>query len=220
MEYVLVLAQDIPHVGRGNTGWKFDFWFPNDPDQKPLMYIEVIYISFDRAHRIASNEVSFIGGSIKHRCHNIHKLGNDKLHVKITATRTSQIYRGYPEKLRFLSAFGVTRWIPSHLGIHGVTPKALKNLNFSGYPLTWIFGTRTSDLMTPLKVSCTFTHWKTNLCTWTNSLWLLKICQCFDWCITDKRISLLVNIILNFSSLMSKVESSIQFFTYALREIF
>ena len=47
-----------------------------------------------------------------HRCHNIHKLGNDKLHVKITARRISQIYREYPEKLRFLSAFGVTRWIP------------------------------------------------------------------------------------------------------------
>ena len=46
--------------------------------------------------------------------------------------------RGYREKLRFLSAFGVTRWIPSHLGIHGVTPKALKNLNFSEYPLTWL----------------------------------------------------------------------------------
>ena len=46
--------------------------------------------------------------------------------------------RGYPEKLRFLSAFGVTRWILSHLGIHLVTPKALKNLNFSGYPLTWV----------------------------------------------------------------------------------
>ena len=46
--------------------------------------------------------------------------------------------RGYSEKLRFLSAFGVTRWIPSHLGIHGVTPKALKNLNFSEYPLTWL----------------------------------------------------------------------------------
>ena len=49
----------------------------------------------------------------KHRCHNIHKLGNDKLHVKITARRISKIYRGYPEKLRFLSAFGVTRWIPN-----------------------------------------------------------------------------------------------------------
>ena len=40
--------------------------------------------------------------------------------------------------------------VPSHLGIHLVTPKALKNLNFSGYPLTWIFDTRTSDIMTPL----------------------------------------------------------------------
>ena len=28
--------------------------------------------------------------------------------------------------------------IPSHLGIHLVTPKALKNVNFSGYPLTWV----------------------------------------------------------------------------------
>ena len=37
--------------------------------------------------------------------------------------------RGYREKLRFFSAFNVTRWIPSHMGIHGVTPKALKNLN-------------------------------------------------------------------------------------------
>ena len=27
---------------------------------------------------------------------------------------------------------------PSHLGIHLVTPKALKILNFSGYPLTWV----------------------------------------------------------------------------------
>ena len=80
--------------------------------------------------------------------------------------------RGYPEKLRFLSAFGVTAWIPSHLGIHLVTPKALKNLNFSGYPLTWVsillhqkrskfslfcdacmlcnFDTVTPDIMTPL----------------------------------------------------------------------
>ena len=73
-----------------------------------------------------------------HRCHNIHKLGNDKLHVKITARRISQIYRGYPEKLRFLSAFGVTPWIPKWEGIHLVTPKALKTLNFSGYPLTWV----------------------------------------------------------------------------------
>ena len=56
---------DIEKVDRKNTEWKSDFWFSNDPDQKPLMYIEVIYISFGRAHRIASNEVSFIGGSIK-----------------------------------------------------------------------------------------------------------------------------------------------------------
>ena len=28
--------------------------------------------------------------------------------------------------------------IPSHLGIHLVTPKAHKLLNFSGYPLTWV----------------------------------------------------------------------------------
>ena len=28
--------------------------------------------------------------------------------------------------------------IPSHLGIHLVTPKALKVLNFSGYPLIWV----------------------------------------------------------------------------------
>ena len=28
--------------------------------------------------------------------------------------------------------------IPSHLGIHLVTPKALKILNFSGYPLIWV----------------------------------------------------------------------------------
>ena len=28
--------------------------------------------------------------------------------------------------------------IASHLGIHLVTPKALKILNFSGYPLTWV----------------------------------------------------------------------------------
>ena len=46
--------------------------------------------------------------------------------------------REYREKLRFLSAFGVTRSITSHLGIHGVTPKAHKNLNFSEYPLTWL----------------------------------------------------------------------------------
>ena len=38
--------------------------------------------------------------------------------------------RGYPEKLRFFSAFGVTGWIASHLGIHLVTPKALEVLNF------------------------------------------------------------------------------------------
>ena len=61
--------------------------------------------------------------------------------------------RGYPEKLRFFSAFGATRWIPSHLDIHAITPKALKNLNFSGYPLTRIFDTRTSDIMTPFPTS-------------------------------------------------------------------
>ena len=56
--------------------------------------------------------------------------------VIISEVRVPKIQvRGYPENLRFLSAFGVTRWIPSHLGIHGVTPKALKNLNFSRYPL-------------------------------------------------------------------------------------
>ena len=69
-----------------------------------------------------------------HRCHNIHKLGNNKLHVKIKARCISKIFRGYPikiedfecfwynemdtqmraypEKLRILSTFGVTRWIP------------------------------------------------------------------------------------------------------------
>ena len=51
-----------------------------------------------------------------HICHNIHKLGNEKLHVKITARQISQIYRGYPEKLKFLSAFRVTRWIPQVRG--------------------------------------------------------------------------------------------------------
>ena len=36
-------------------------------------------------------------------------------------------------------------------GIHLVTPKALiKNLNFSGYPLTRIFDTRTSHIIAPL----------------------------------------------------------------------
>ena len=38
-----------------------------------------------------------------------------------------------------MSAFGVTRWIPSDLGIHLVAPKPLKILDFSGYPLTWVF---------------------------------------------------------------------------------
>ena len=59
--------------------------------------------------------------------------------VIISEVRVSKIQvRGYPEKLRFLSVFGVTRWIPSHLGIHLDTPKALKNLNFPGYSLTWV----------------------------------------------------------------------------------
>ena len=61
MKYVLLLAQVIPHVETRYTVPKSDFWFFKDPPQKPLMYIELIYmyISFDRAHRTASNDVSF-----------------------------------------------------------------------------------------------------------------------------------------------------------------
>ena len=131
--------------------------------------------------------------------------------------------RGYPDKLRILSAFGPTKesqvdthkptvmvWVkrktlglfrlhdsfsslyrytesiqnfrfsgkPFNLGIHLVTATALKILNFSGYPLTWVsislqqkhskfslfcsacmlsnFDTVTSDIMTSLNLSYKF----------------------------------------------------------------
>ena len=46
--------------------------------------------------------------------------------------------RGHPSRYTKSTQKSQLFRIPSHLGIHPVTPKALKNLNFSGYPLTWV----------------------------------------------------------------------------------
>ena len=46
--------------------------------------------------------------------------------------------RGYPSRYTKSAQKSQLFRIPSHLGIHLVTPKALKNLNFLGYPLTWV----------------------------------------------------------------------------------
>ena len=46
--------------------------------------------------------------------------------------------RGYPSHYTESTQKSQLFRIPSHLDIHLVTPKALKNLNFSGYSLTWV----------------------------------------------------------------------------------
>ena len=50
----------------------------------------------------------------------------------------STLSPGYPSRYTRSTQNSQLFRISSHFGIHLVTPKALKILNFSGYPLTWI----------------------------------------------------------------------------------
>ena len=58
-------------------------------------------------------------------------------HSKIS-TFQDTLSLGYPSRYTKTTQKSQLFRIPSHLWIHLVTPKPLKNLNFSGYPLTWV----------------------------------------------------------------------------------
>ena len=62
------------------------------------------------------------------------------LHQKHSKISTFQdtLSLGYPSRYTKSTQKSQLFRIPSHLGIHLVTPKALKDLKFSGYPLTWV----------------------------------------------------------------------------------
>ena len=69
-----------------------------------------------------------ISGVMASKLESIHAPQNNENFECFWCNEMDTQVRGYPEKLRILSAFGVTRWISSHLDIHLVTPKALKIL--------------------------------------------------------------------------------------------
>ena len=82
------------------------------------------------------------------RCHNIRSSGIENSSERVSGkveifecfwcnAMNTQV-RGYPSRYTKSTQKSQLFRIPSHLGIHPVTPKALKNLNFSGYPLTWV----------------------------------------------------------------------------------
>ena len=62
------------------------------------------------------------------------------LHQKYSKISTfhDTLSLGYPSSYTKSTQKSQLFTIPSHLGIYPVTAKALKNLNFSGYGLTWV----------------------------------------------------------------------------------